>query len=199
MKKRIINILKVFLIIILSFVLVINIYIILQTKAKPNSVPSIFGYKPFIVLSGSMKPQFDVGDLIIVEKANSDSLKKGDVIAFRDKKNFVTTHRITNVVNKHNETCFETNGDNNNTKDESIVCKNKIEGKYHSKITKAGNFVLFIQKPVGFTVMMLTIVVIGLIIYLVESKKSNKELILKNEEEKKEFEEFKKQKEKNKK
>ena len=199
MKKKIINILKVFLIIVLSVILIVNVYIMVQSKAKPNTVPSLFGYKPFIVLSGSMKPQFDVGDLIIIEKTNSDSLKQNDVIAYRDKNNYVTTHRIINIINKNNETCFETKGDNNNTKDELIVCKDKIEGKYHSKISKAGNFVLFIQKPIGFTVMMLTIVVIGLIIYLVESKKSTKELIIKNEEEKKEFEGFKKQKEKTKK
>ena len=36
----------------LMIILMINIYIIIQAKLKPNSVPSIFGYKPFMVLSG---------------------------------------------------------------------------------------------------------------------------------------------------
>ena len=196
MKKRIISILKVFLIFVLSFILIINVYIMIQTKTNPNAVPSIFGFKPFIVLSGSMKPQFDVGDLIIIKKTDSDLLKKGDVIAFRDKENYVTTHRIIEIVNQNNKTCFETKGDNNNTKDESVVCKDTIEGKYHSKISKAGNLVLFIQKPMGFAIMMLTIFSIGLVVCLFENKKINKEFAIKTEEEKKEFEEFKKQKEK---
>ncbi len=193
MKKRIMNILKLFLIFVLSFILIVNVYIMVQTKSNPNAVPSVFGFKPFIVLSGSMKPQFDVGDLIIIEKTNIGSLKKGDVIAFRDKENYVTTHRIIGIVDKNNKTCFETKGDNNNTKDELIVCENNIEGKYHSKISKAGNLVLFIQKPMGFVVMMLTILVIGLIVCLLENKKINREFAIKNEEEKREFEEFKKQ------
>ena len=195
--KRLFKALKIIVVSVLLLVLITNIYIIVQTKSNKDKVPSIFGYKPFIVLSGSMSPQFDVGDLIIIKKVEVNDLKKGDIIAFRDNENYVTTHRIIEIENQNNKTCFETKGDNNNTKDELIICQDKIEGKYHSKISKAGHLLLFIQKPMGFVVMMLTIFSIGLIVCLFENKKINKEFTITSEEEKKEFEEFKKQKEKN--
>ena len=115
----------------LMIILMINIYIIIQAKLKPNSVPSIFGYKPFIVLSGSMETEIYVGDLIFVKEVDSSTLQVNDIIAFRDSENLVTTHRIINIVNSDNGRCFETKGDNNNTKDDGMVCSDKIEGKYH--------------------------------------------------------------------
>ena len=44
----------------LVLILLINILIIIQTKTKPDSVPSVFGLKPFIVLSGSMESKISV-------------------------------------------------------------------------------------------------------------------------------------------
>ena len=131
-----------------------------------------------------MSPQFDVGDLIIIKKVDVNDLKKGDIIAFRDNENYVTTHRIIEIENQNNKTCFETKGDNNNTKDELIICQDKIEGKYHSKISKAGHLLLFIQKPMGFVVMMLTIFSIGLIVCLFEKKKRKNWKSLKNKKKK---------------
>ncbi len=181
------KIIKGLIIAILSIILVINVYIMIQAKSKPNSVPSLFGYKPFIVLSGSMETEIFVGDLVIVKEVDSTTLKENDIIAFRDSENLVTTHRIINTINSGSEICFETKGDNNNTKDEGIVCSDSIEGKYQYKISKIGNAILFIQEPLGFTVMMLSIFIICIFIYIFNSKKIDKEEL-------KEFEEFKKAK-----
>lgn len=190
--KKTLNIFKWIITSILGIILLINMYIIIQSKVRPNSVPSLFGYKPFVVLSGSMQPNIMVDDLIFIKKININKLKKNDIIAFRDKDNLVTTHRIIKVVKKNGQVCFETKGDSNNVKDKELACKKNIEGKYVKRYAKLGSFILFIQKPLGFTVMMMTLFIICVLIYIIQDKTSSKKI---NKDELKEFEEFKKAKE----
>ena len=181
---------KIIIITILVVILLINISIIVQTKLKPNLVPNIFGFKPFIVLSGSMESKISVGDLVFVKKVNPNELKVGDIIAFRDSEDIVTTHRIVDIETKDNGLCFVTKGDANNANDDGIVYSNMVEGKYQTKIAKVGNAILFIQEPIGFVVMLMSILIICLLVYSFQSKKISKEEKFKTEEERQAFEEF---------
>ena len=184
------KILKIVFIIILLIILLINISIIIQTKTKPNLVPNILGFKPFIVLSGSMESKISVGDLIFVKEVNPNELKTGDIIAYRDTEDVVTTHRIVDIDTKDNKLCFVTKGDANNANDDRIVYSNMVEGKYQTKIAKAGSVILFIQEPIGLVVMLMSILIICLLVYSCQSKKVTKEEKFKNEEERQAFEEF---------
>ena len=195
-KESIFKGLKIFLVSILSIILLFNIYIMIQAKSSPNKVPSIFGYKPFVVLSGSMEKTINKGDLIFVKKVDAKSLKQKDIIAFRNADNTVTTHRIVEVIKSANKTCYKTKGDNNNDIDQEITCSNLVEGKYVSKIAKLGSVIIFVQEPMGFTIMMLTILIICVFIYFIGSKKIDDEMVIKDEEELKAFKEFKKNREK---
>ena len=188
--KKTVKVLKIGVIVILSIILILNLSIMIQSKIHPDQVPSIFGYKPFVVTSGSMESSINIGDLVFVKNVNYDDLKVNDIIAFKGKDDIVTTHRIIEEVEVDNEKCFKTKGDNNNTVDEEVVCKDGVEGIYSGKIAKVGDFILFIQKPLGFIVMMLSILIVCILIYFVSNRNVNKL----DEEELKEFEEFKKAK-----
>lgn len=187
--KRLFKVLKIGFIVILSLILILNLWIMFQSKLNPDEVPNIFGYKPFVVTSGSMESSISIGDLVFVKKVDIDELKVNDIVAFRDD-DIVTTHRIVEEVEVEGNRCFRTKGDSNNTIDEDTVCESQLEGKYISKIAKVGNFILFIQKPLGFTVMMLVLLIICMLIYFV-SNRNNSKL---SDEDLKEFEEFKKAK-----
>jgi len=195
-KEIVFKSLKIFLISLLSIILLFNIYIMIQAKSSPNKVPSVFGYKPFVVLSGSMEKTINKGDLIFVKKTDTNKLKVGDIIAFRNTDNTVTTHRISEIVKSSKKTCFRTKGDNNNDVDQEITCSNLVEGKYVSKIAKLGNLVIFVQEPMGFAILMLTILIICIFIYFLGSKKIDDEMVIKDEDELKAFKEFKKNREK---
>ena len=184
---------KIIIITVLLVILIINVSIIIQTKTKPNLVPNILGFKPFIVLSGSMESKINVGDLVFVKEVNPSKLQVGDIIAFRDSENIVTTHRIVDIETKDNGLCFVTKGDANNANDDGIVYSNMVEGKYQTKIAKLGNAILFIQQPVGFVIMLMAISIICLLVYSCQSKKVTKEEKFKSEEERQAFEEFLKQ------
>ena len=189
-KIEILKILKGIVITVLLVILALNIYIMLQEKTKPNSVPSVFGYKPFIVLSGSMESTIHVGDLIFVEEVDTNTLQVNDIISFRNTENLVTTHRIIRKTITNEGTCYITKGDNNNIEDEGKVCSNQIEGKYKSRMGKIGNIILFVQQPLGFAVMLLSIFIICIFIYIFSNRNTDKM----TKEELKEFEEFKKAK-----
>ena len=188
--KKLGRLIKIIIIILLIMILLINVAIIVQTKIKPNSVPNIFGLKPFIVLSGSMESKINVGDLVIVKEVDPTELQVGDIIAFRDSENIVTTHRIVDIETRNNELCFTTKGDANNVNDDGIIYSNMIEGKYQTKFAKIGNAILFIQEPVGFLVMLMSIFIVCILIYLYQNRKINNEAKFKDEEERKAFEEF---------
>jgi signal peptidase len=139
-----------------------------------------------------MQPNIMVGDLVFVKNTNTDKLEVNDIIAFRDEDNTVTTHRIISVdTETFGERCFVTKGDSNNTKDEKLVCKKHLEGKMVKRIPKLGKFINFIQQPLGFIIMMLTIFIICILIYMIEYKKIDKEFGKMSKDDLKAFEEFK--------
>ena len=66
--------------------------------ANGSKVVSVAGYSVMSVLTGSMEPNYNVGDIVIVKKTNTDELKEKDVITFyskeADMEGQIVTHRI---------------------------------------------------------------------------------------------------------
>ena len=193
MKRILIGVIGAIVVIFILLILLFDIILAVESSKDTEEVPSVMGYKFFIVMSGSMQTRINIGDLVIVKEIDQNTLKENDIIAFKDGKNFVTTHRIINVLNENGEICFETKGDFNNVKDNDIVYPKNVEGKMLVNIPKVGEFILFIQKPVGTFLMILIILLVVAIVFTLENMKSSEEK-KKDEEYMKEFEEFKRQK-----
>lgn len=49
-------------------IIVVNLAIIFNGFQDNENMPGFMGYRPAIVLSGSMEPTFDAGDVIVIEK-----------------------------------------------------------------------------------------------------------------------------------
>ena len=95
--KKAIKYAGIFVSVLLVLVLVVNVTIIVKSYIHPDRVPDFLGYKPFIVLSGSMEPAIHAGDLIITRVTEPEHIAEGDIIAFRADKNVIVTHRVTDV------------------------------------------------------------------------------------------------------
>ena len=169
-------------------VLIMNISIMIQANTNKDEVPSVFGYKPFIVLSGSMETEIKKGDLIIVEVTDPATLKVDDVIAFRDAQETVTTHRIIEIVEKDGETYFITKGDNNDSQDQNLVEFDDVEGIYVTRIPAVGNMLNSLAEPTTIVIVVLGVTIIFGIAFVVSNKKQR-------EAEQKEFLEYKRMKE----
>lgn len=188
--KKISNWLTIIAATILSFVLLINLWIMFQANTNKDKVPSVFGYKPFIVLSGSMETDIRVGDLIITKEIDPTTLVVGDVIAFRDPEGTVTTHRIIEMVDCYENTCFITKGDNNSSQDQQLVELDDVEGIYIGRIPSVGNILKSLSEPTTVIIVVLGITVVFAVAFMLSNKKNISQEQL-------EFLEYKRKKEEN--
>lgn len=138
--------------VILGFFLVCNLTIIIRGALFPDRPPSVLGVTPMVVLSGSMSGEreghIEVGDLILVRRADPAALEVGDVIAYMSGGTTVT-HRITAIDTGDGGLSFTTKGDANDAEDTSPVTEEQLVGLCFWRIPGVGDFALFLQTPVG--------------------------------------------------
>ena len=174
--------------IILVPILIMNLCIMYQAKTNKDEVPSVFGFKPFIVLSGSMEPEIHKGDMILTKNINPAELKKDDVLAFRDAENTVTTHRIIDIVENDGVKYFITKGDNNSSQDKNLVEYEDVEGIYLFHFPGVGSIMASLSEPTTVLILVMGITLIFIIGFSISNKKQK-------EIEKLEFLEYKRMKE----
>ncbi|MDF2840976.1 MAG: signal peptidase [Clostridia bacterium] len=107
-----------------------------QTRSNPSHVPSVLGFTPLTVVSGSMSPGIETGDMVIIQKGNKD-LRPGDIITYR-LEDMLVTHRIKTVSDANAAEVFITKGDANGIPDFKMVERSQILGKYVFKIPMGG-------------------------------------------------------------
>ena len=190
--KKVKTIIVIILLILLLPIIIVNSVIIVNSYMNPDKIPSFCGWKPFIVLSGSMETQILPGDVAVVKEIDAKELKENDIIAFKEDDNMVITHRIIEIIKDENgDTKYKTKGDNNNEEDDGVVSPEQIEGIYKFRIGKVGNLALFVQTPVG---MVICISIPLILLLLLQWKETFKEGKIKNDTQK-EIEELRKQNE----
>ncbi|MBO4562714.1 MAG: signal peptidase I [Clostridia bacterium] len=119
---------------------------------------------PFYLVERPVKDHIEVGDLIFSKAVEPSELKVGDVISFMENSS-VVTHRIIRVVNEGGKLSFVTKGDANNSEDTGDpVPADKVVGRYASRIPALGDFIYFLQKPLGM-VIFIGVPVLAFIIY----------------------------------
>ncbi len=152
-KKIIHNITSALLCLILVPVILINLTLIFKGFSSNDALPDVMGYRPVIVLSGSMEPTFDAGDMILLEPAKDpDNLQKDDIIAYLVGGK-VTTHRIVQISELEGRKMYITKGDYNNIEDRIPVEPSQIQGVYNGKrIPSLGNIMMFMQSNMGIVV-----------------------------------------------
>lgn len=141
--------------IILVPVLIINCTLIVKSYINKDEVPSISGYLPLIVLTDSMYPTIESGDLIICHTEDAENIKVGDIIAFFDPAGngtSIVTHKVIELTEIDGELAFRTQGDANNIADTEPVPAENLVGVYLSRIPNAGNVAMFMQTTAGLIV-----------------------------------------------
>lgn len=108
-----------------------------------QDLPSLFGYTPISVLSGSMETAFCAGDLVIIHR--QDAYQQGDIVTYADANGVLVTHRIVDEM----DGSFVTKGDANNVEDQTPVQLSQIKGRVVLNLPKMGHVVLFIRSPGG--------------------------------------------------
>jgi len=123
----------------------------------------LLGYQCYTVISGSMEPEYNVGDLIYVKKADVNSIQVGDDITFvLNESLVVATHRVVRIDLQKQH--FYTKGIANEIEDGDPVHFNNVIGVPQFSIPLLGYVSDFIQNPPG---MYITIAAGALLILLV--------------------------------
>ena len=149
---RVLTIVGTVLCVILIPILLFNITLIAKSFINKDEVPSIGGTLPLIVLTDSMHPEIDSGDLIICNTAEAEDIKVNDIISFFDPAGngtSIVTHRVIEIVEEDGEIFFRTRGDNNNTEDKELVPAENLVGVYKMRIAGAGHIAMFMQSTAG--------------------------------------------------
>ena len=113
LKHKILTVLGTVLCIILLPILLINITLIIKSYTNADEVPSVGGYLPLIVLTDSMYPEIESGDLIICHTIEGNEVKVGDVVAFFDPAGngtSIVTHRVTEITEENGGAGFPYQG-----------------------------------------------------------------------------------------
>ena len=173
--KKLKKILSIIIVVVLLPVLFINSVILINAFINPNEIPSCFGWKPFIVLSGSMETDIKPGDLVVVKECDINTIKENDIIAFKTD-DIVITHRIIKIIQENGITKYVTKGDNNNTEDSGYVLPEQVEGVYKFRLEGMGNLALFIQTPGGMLVSISIPLILLILIQKIESRRDRREI-----------------------
>lgn len=119
---------------IISIILILITIIFVVSVIKPNynydsKGSFIFGYRPVIVVTGSMEPNIKINSISILKQCSFKNIKVGDIILY-DYGNMKITHRvIKNVKNSEGLDYFITKGDANKVADNVQVTADNVEGK----------------------------------------------------------------------
>ncbi|MDH6367501.1 MULTISPECIES: signal peptidase I [Breznakia] len=154
-KHKVLTIVGIIMSIILIPILIINVTLIVKSYTEPEKVPSIGGIAPMIVLTDSMYPEIQSGDLIICNVTDAKKVKVGDIITYFDpksEKNAVVTHRVVEIQDVEGKLAFITKGDANNTNDADPIPEQNLVGIYDFRIGGAGNIAMFMQTTQGLIV-----------------------------------------------
>lgn len=154
-RHKALTVVGIILCVILVPILLINLTLIVKSFTNSEEVPSLGGYFPLIVLTDSMYPDIESGDLIICHTIEPEDVQVKDVICFFDPAgngSSIVTHRVLEVLNEDGALSFRTKGDNNNTEDRLPVPADNLVGIYQSRIPGAGNVALFMQTTPGLIV-----------------------------------------------
>lgn len=122
----------------------IFIFLCLTIFVAFTSKLSLFGFKSYIVLSGSMEPALPIGSIVLIHPSSAYTL--GDIIAFTNKSRLTTTHRIVAV----SSSSFKVAGDANDSPDADLVSSGQIIGKAVFHLPLLGYLANSLHTPLGF-------------------------------------------------
>ncbi len=152
----------------LLFVLSIVICVFILAQKFVFKKDGIFGYRTFVIVTSSMSPNLEVGDVILVKKVEPKTIKEGDIVTYQglesDFKGKTVTHMVKTVdVSDTGEYLFYTKGTVTNMID-PVVKGSQIYGKLVYRMFLISLVSKIIRSKIGFVIL----VFIPLIIILIK-------------------------------
>lgn len=145
--QRVVEIVSDVLFYILLVAIIVSAIMFASSRAPGKS---LFGYRYYNVLTGSMEPAYHVGDLIFVKVTDAGSINVGDAVTFNPgaTEDSYLTHRVVEKLDNYQGTgvtCFKTRGDANDADDPFIIDESRMIGVVKLRVPLLGYVVKFVQ------------------------------------------------------
>jgi len=109
----------------------------------------VFSIFPNVIISGSMRPHIDVGDIVIVKSVEAELVEVGDIIQFIELEQQIRiNHRVIEIrEDDRGQPLFVTKGDANNSIDSDPVIVEQLKGRVIQVIPKIGWITIAMRNP----------------------------------------------------
>lgn len=138
---------------IVIFIAMVGFVLSVCLQRFSNNKLSIFNFRMFTVISGSMEPKYKIGDVLIAKEISPEKIKVGDTISylgnvnsFKDK---VVTHQVVGIEKIDGNYYYHTKGLANIVED-PLVSSNQLYGKVIYKCTIISLVYKIVSTNVGF-------------------------------------------------
>lgn len=139
------------------FVVVIAAVLIGSAAFALNRDPNktLFGYRAYNVLSGSMEPTLRKGALAVVKTVTPEEIQVGDILTYHpaEQDNTTVTHRVIHTMLDGDQLMIETQGDNVEQPD-PVFPAERVVGVLAFSIPYLGGIMGWCQNHLVFTVIM---------------------------------------------
>lgn len=137
---------------ILSFLVVVFVSVIFIQRVSNNNI-TIGGYRIFTIVTESMVPKYQVGDMIISKEVDVSKINKGDDVVYigsqGDFKDKIVTHQVIDIDIEGDMYYFHTKGIANTVED-PLVSGEQVYGVVMHKFVLLSKISKLINNIYGF-------------------------------------------------
>lgn len=164
-------------------ILIFSLMLIIADVNGVNN--SIYKLNIYNVISDSMFPKIEVGDMVFVKTGyKPEQYKEGNIITFKDSNGDIITHRIEKKINDYE---YITKGDNNANADIDKVLYEDIIGKVVYIVNKTNIFFKILKNKAFFIVCILILIFITIYDMRVRKRKIERKTIREKYDKKSDF------------
>ena len=131
-------------------------------------IPVIWGYKPLVIVSGSMEPILKVGGILYYKTIPLDDYKKDDILVYR-----IPNHNVSHRIVEINNNSFLTKGDVNDYLDNPVYYSQILGKGTNFSIPLIGYYANFVYNHKY--LLYISIFVVGIDYYYSSKKKNEKD------------------------
>ena len=115
------------------------------------------GHRLEAVQTGSMRPTYPVGSLLVVEPIDPSDVRVGMPLSFvSPDTDAVVTHRVISVLDGQDGLFFRTQGDANATPDALPIPARAVRGRVRWAVPRIGDAMIWFAWPRGFLLLVVT-------------------------------------------
>ncbi|MEE3343053.1 MAG: signal peptidase I [Bacilli bacterium] len=163
----------------IATILIVLIVLTIFIQRLSNNKLSLAGYSIYTVVTQSMVPKYQVGDMLLSKSIDPDTIKIGDDVTYQGKEGDfagkIVTHQVIAIDGTGPNKIFHTKGIANTAEDPTIT-GDQIYGKVVTKLTVLSIITKIISNIYGmffFIIVPVVVIIFGIIMDVVNDRKTS--------------------------